>query len=85
MRFIFFLTLAIGLQGIIIAQNYQVPISDTVQILIDHWGVPHIYAKNERDLFFAQGFNAARDRLFSLKYGEGKLPVPLQKYWEGKN
>jgi penicillin amidase len=33
-----------------------------VEILIDHWGVPHIYAKNEADLFFAQGFNAARDR-----------------------
>jgi penicillin amidase len=37
-----------------------------VEILIDHWGVPHIYAKNEADLFFAQGFNAARDRLFQI-------------------
>ena len=37
-----------------------------VEILIDHWGVPHIYAKNETDLFFAQGFNAARDRLFQI-------------------
>jgi penicillin amidase len=36
------------------------------QILIDHWGVPHIYAKNEADLFFAQGFNAGRDRLFQI-------------------
>src|SRR5262249_47184467 len=36
------------------------------EILIDHWGVPHIYAKNEADLFFAQGFNAARDRLFQI-------------------
>ena len=36
------------------------------EILIDHWGVPHIYAKNETDLFFAQGFNAARDRLFQI-------------------
>jgi len=34
-----------------------------VEILIDHWGVPHIYAKNEADLFFAQGFNIARDRV----------------------
>ena len=24
-----------------------------VEILIDHWGVPHIYAKNMDDLFFA--------------------------------
>jgi penicillin amidase len=37
-----------------------------VEILIDRWGVPHIYAKNEADLFFAQGFNAARDRLFQI-------------------
>ena len=39
---------------------------DRVEILVDHWGVPHIYAKNEEDLFFAQGFNAARDRLFQI-------------------
>ena len=37
-----------------------------VEILVDRWGVPHIYAKNEPDLFFAQGFNAARDRLFQI-------------------
>src|SRR5258708_28707197 len=36
------------------------------EIRIDRWGVPHIYAKNEADLFFAQGFNAARDRLFQI-------------------
>jgi len=36
------------------------------QILVDRWGVPHIYARSEDDLFFAQGFNAARDRLFQI-------------------
>jgi penicillin G amidase len=36
------------------------------EILVDKWGVPHIYAANESDLFFAQGFNAARDRLFQI-------------------
>jgi len=36
------------------------------EILIDRWGVPHIYAKSERDAFFVQGFNAARDRLFQI-------------------
>jgi penicillin G amidase len=48
-----------------------------VEILIDQWGVPHIYAKNEADLFFAQGFNAARDRLFQIdlwhRRGLGRL------------
>lgn len=38
-----------------------------VEILKDAWGVSHIYAQTERDLFFAQGYNAARDRLFQLE------------------
>ena len=47
------------------------------QILVDQWGVPHIYAANTDDVFFAQGFNAARDRLFQIdlwrRRGLGKL------------
>jgi penicillin amidase len=35
-------------------------------IRIDRWGVPHIKAASEKDLFFVQGFNAARDRLWQL-------------------
>lgn len=38
-----------------------------VDILRDRWGVAHIYAQNEADLFFAQGYNVARDRLFQLE------------------
>ena len=38
-----------------------------VEILTDCWGIAHIYAKNQHDLFFAQGYNAARDRLFQLE------------------
>src|SRR5467141_4800387 len=38
-----------------------------VEILKDHWGISHIYAQNEEDLFFAQGYNVARDRLFQLE------------------
>ncbi|WP_292444364.1 penicillin acylase family protein [Mesorhizobium sp.] len=37
-----------------------------VEILVDRWGIPHIRAQNLRDLFFAQGFNAARDRLWQI-------------------
>ena len=36
------------------------------EIRIDRWGIPHIRAANEKDLFFVQGFNAARDRLWQL-------------------
>ena len=38
-----------------------------VTILRDHWGIAHIYAQNEHDLFFAQGYNVAHDRLFQLE------------------
>ena len=40
---------------------------EPVEILRDPWGVAHIYAKNQADLFFAQGFNVAHDRLFQLR------------------
>ncbi|HET6681140.1 MAG TPA: penicillin acylase family protein, partial [Gemmatimonadaceae bacterium] len=38
-----------------------------VEILRDRWGINHIYAANEHDLFFAQGWAAARDRLFQFE------------------
>lgn len=37
-----------------------------VEVIRDRWGVPHIYAKSPDDLFFAQGFVAAQDRLFQI-------------------
>jgi len=48
-----------------------------VEVLRDTWGVPHIYAQSSDDLFFAQGFVAAQDRLFQLELwrraGAGEL------------
>src|SRR5215216_5473958 len=40
---------------------------DSVEIIRDRWGVPHIYAKNTEDLFFAQGFVQAQDRLWQME------------------
>jgi penicillin amidase len=42
-------------------------LQEEVEIMIDPFGVPHIYAKNENDMFFAQGFQAASDRLFQFE------------------
>jgi penicillin amidase len=42
-------------------------IKESVEIIRDRSGVNHIYAKNEHDLFFAQGYCAARDRLFQFE------------------
>ena len=48
-----------------------------VNVLRDRWGVAHIYARNQHDLFFAQGFVAAQDRLFQMELwkrsGQGRL------------
>ena len=48
-----------------------------VRVLRDRWGVAHIYAQNQHDLFFAQGFVAAQDRLFQMEMwkraGQGRL------------
>src|SRR2546423_3966801 len=41
-------------------------LKEPVEVLRDRWGIAHIYAKNADDLFFAQGFVAAQDRLFQL-------------------
>ena len=52
-----------------------------VEIMRDRWGVPHIYAETDADLFFAQGYMAARDRLFQIdlwrRTGTGKLAEVL--------
>src|SRR5918992_2780523 len=42
-------------------------LTQPVEILRDRWGINHIYAQNEADLFFAQGYSAARDRLFQFE------------------
>ena len=39
----------------------------SVEVLRDEWGVNHIYAANQHDLFFTQGYCAARDRLFQFE------------------
>jgi len=37
-----------------------------VEVILDRDGVPHIYAANDRDLYCAQGYIHARDRLFQM-------------------
>ncbi len=41
-------------------------LKDVVKVVRDRNGIPHIYAKNADDLFFAQGFVQAQDRLFQI-------------------
>ncbi|MBL7014337.1 MAG: penicillin acylase family protein [Candidatus Marinimicrobia bacterium] len=41
-------------------------ITKPVDVFTDEFGVPHIFAENESDLFFTAGYIAARDRLFQM-------------------
>lgn len=66
-------------------------LSAPVEVVRDRWGVPHLFAQNERDLFFAQGYVHAQDRLWQMHFnrtiGSGRLstlfgaaPLPADRY-----
>ena len=42
-------------------------LDDSVEVLRDNFGINHIYAKNQKDLFYMQGYLAAKDRLFQFE------------------
>ena len=48
-----------------------------VEVMRDRWGVPHIYAQNTDDLFMAQGYVMAQDRLWQMemwrRQAEGRM------------
>lgn len=63
-----------------------------VEVLTDSFGVAHVHAANSYDLFLAQGYLTARDRLFQMDFTRhvargrlaelvGEKPVP----WISKN
>lgn len=41
-------------------------LQDTVEVFTDPFGVPHIFAKTNEDLFYTAGYIIARERLFQL-------------------
>jgi penicillin amidase len=43
-------------------------LQDEVQIQRDAYGIPHIYASNQDDLFFAQGYITAQDRFWQMEF-----------------
>ena len=56
-------------------------LDSSVEVRRDTWGIPHIYARTQHDLFLAQGFVAAQDRLWQMEMwrraGEGRLSEVL--------
>ena len=62
----------------VIQGTLKVPgLEKAVNVVRDRWGVAHIYAESQHDLFFAQGFVVAQDRLFQMELwkrsGQGRL------------
>jgi penicillin amidase len=56
-------------------------VDSAVEVRRDRWGIPHIYARTTHDLFFAQGYVVAQDRLWQMEIwrraGEGRLAEVL--------
>ncbi|RMH00523.1 MAG: hypothetical protein D6706_03790, partial [Chloroflexi bacterium] len=52
-------------------------LQEPVEIIRDEYGVAHIYAQNEHDLFFAQGYAHAQDRFWQMEFwrhiGQGRI------------
>ena len=52
-------------------------LNDEVQVYRDEFGIPHIFANNQEDLFFAQGYITAQDRFWQMEFwrhvGQGRL------------
>jgi len=84
---------AIALAGLANAARAEIPsaarheeraiqgLAQPAEIIVDRWGIPHIYAKSTADLFFAQGYVVAQDRMWQLEMwrrnGEGRLAEVL--------
>lgn len=58
-------------------------------VIVDHWGLAHIFASSPNDAFFLQGYNAARDRLWQIdlwrKRGLGLLAKSLGPAYIGQD
>ena len=48
------------------ATLYLKGLDDTVEVIRDAWGIPHVRARTVHDAFFGQGFATAQDRLFHM-------------------
>lgn len=48
--------------------NFDLGLADSVSVIFDNRKVPHIYAKNTEDLYFAQGYVAAYLRLWQMDF-----------------
>lgn len=70
MRYRIFIVFTISLIFSIESKSQTLQVNglrEKVEVIRDQNGINHIYAKNEHDLFFSQGYLAAKDRLFQFE------------------
>jgi penicillin G amidase len=64
-------------------------LSKPARIVVDRWGIAHIFARDQRDAYFLQGYNAARDRLWQIdlwrKRGLGLLSASFGPAFLGED
>jgi penicillin amidase len=46
----------------------QDALTDTIKVVFDKQQIPHIFAQNDHDLYFVQGYITARDRLWQMEF-----------------
>ena len=97
LSFLIFLLLIVGYFFLNNLKNSAIPdynknleiagLTEEVTVLRDSHGIPHVYAKNEKDLYCAVGFVMAQDRLWQMdllrRVTQGRLSEILGK--EQKN
>ncbi len=63
------------------ADERLIGLDERVEVLRDTYGVPHVFATDTHDLFFAQGYVTAQDRLWQMdiyrRAAEGRLAEVL--------
>lgn len=67
-----------------IPESISASLKSSSQVVFDSLGVPHIYAQNEHDAFFLQGYVTARDRLFQMEIASRMAAGRLSE-WLGPN
>ncbi|MBN1223853.1 MAG: penicillin acylase family protein [Candidatus Aminicenantes bacterium] len=82
--FLFFVIASFHLSKPVAGDRISVKgIGGKVEILTDRWGIPHVFAQNEEDLFFACGFLHAKERMWQMELqrraGSGRLSEILGK------
>lgn len=67
-------------------------LEEKAEVLFDEYGIPHIYAQNEQDAYFALGYVQAQERLFQMELYRrliqgraseifGEALIPTDKYF----